>query len=85
MRKTQAREQKRRLKLRAVIDQATAQLNSKEGLQKAEQVRAKVMEEHKIAVSREYVCQVLRHDIGAKFKKIRKVPYLGNTSRCLLL
>ena len=29
--------------------------------------------------------QVLRHDLGAKYKKIKKIPYLGNSDRCLLL
>ena len=38
-----------------------------------------------IAVSRQYVCEVLRKDIGARFKPIKKIPFLGNSKRCLLL
>ena len=40
---------------------------------------------HGIIVSNQYVCKVLRHDVGAKFKRVRKVPYLGNSLRSLIL
>ena len=36
-------------------------------------------------MSTSYVSQVLRHDIGARYTRIQKVPYLGNSVRCLLL
>ena len=32
-----------------------------------------------------YIRAVLRHDIGARYKPIKRVPYLGNTNRCLIL
>ena len=83
----QAREKelKRRQKLRAVIAEALKHLSSKAGLFKAKQVSESVLTDHGIAVSNQYVCQVLRHDIGARFKLIRKIPYLGNHNRCLML
>ena len=28
---------------------------------------------------------MLRHDLGARYKRLRKVPYLGNADRCLIL
>ena len=34
---------------------------------------------------RQYICSVLQKDIGARFKRIRKIPFLGNSPRCLIL
>ena len=31
------------------------------------------------------MCGVLRHDIGARFQRVKRVPHLGNSTRCLLL
>lgn len=44
-----------------------------------------VSKSHGIKVSNSYVCQVLRNDIGLGYRQIKKVPYLGNTIRCLIL
>jgi len=36
-------------------------------------------------VTQVYICKVLRCDLGMSYKRIQKVPQLGNTPRCLLL
>ena len=60
-------------------------LNSKPGLLKSQQVVDKLAQQDGMQIKKHYVCQVLRHDIGARYKRVRKVPFLGNTARCLLL
>ena len=85
LQRARKKEMKGRQKLRAVITEALKHLNSKAGLFKAKQVSESVLEEHGIVVSNQYVCSVLRNDIGARFKLIRKIPYLGNHNRCLQL
>ena len=79
------REKKRREKLRAVINESIRQLKSQTGLIRAADVVSKLGTDDKVNVSLEYVRKVLRNDIGAKYAKIKKIPYLGNSDRCLLL
>ena len=83
--KASERETQRRKKLRVVINDCYQRLGSADGLDRAEQVRQSVLASHDIKVSRQYVSSVLRHDIGARYKRLRKVPFLGNTDRCLIL
>ena len=52
---------------------------------RAEDVKNSVQSEHNVTVSLEYVRSVLRNDIGAKYARIKKIPFLGNSDRCLLL
>ena len=68
-----------------MIDHSLKLLNSKAGLYKADQIRDSVREDSGLNVTRQYVSAVLSDDIGARYKRIRKVPWLGNTIRCLLL
>ena len=85
LQQARGREMKRREKLRAVVAEAHKHLSSKAGLFKAKQVTESVLADHGIAVSNQYVCSVLRSDIGARFKLIKKIPYLANHDRCLML
>ena len=43
------------------------------------------METHGLEVKTQYVRAVLRNDLGARYARIKKVPSLANTGRCLLL
>ena len=38
-----------------------------------------VFADKKLKVSTQYICSVLRNDIGARYKTIKRVPYLGNS------
>ena len=79
--KTRQREQKQTLKMRAVVKQSMKHLQSKSGLMNAQQVSDSVLNDHNIRVSNQYVCSILRSDIGARYKPNKKVPYLGNSVR----
>ena len=83
--KTREREMKRREKLRAVLNLSLRKLSDSQTLFKAADIQAEVLEQHGIKVSKTYVCGVLRHDIGAKYARVKKIPFLGNSTRCLLL
>lgn len=83
--KHRQREEKRRLKYRAVLERSISRLTSKEGLLNSRQVQQSVLEDHGIDVTRQYVSSVLRNDIGARYKPVKKVPFLGNSNRCLQL
>ena len=52
---------------------------------KSQQIQERVLQENGIKVDCRYIASVLRNDIGARYKPIRKVPYLGNSIRCLQL
>ena len=79
------REMKKRLKMRAVVQTSLRKLQDAETAFRAKDVKAAVEDEHGIEVSCQYVCKVLRHDIGAKYKRVKRIPFLGNSPRCLLL
>jgi len=68
-----------------VLNASLEQLQSERGLDKAVSIQTAVKEKHSLEVTIEYVRSVLRNDIGAKYKRVKKIPYLGNTDRCLLL
>ena len=79
------REEKRRFKLRVVIQHSLRHLGSKKGLLSSHHVQASILQEHGLYIERAYINTVLRHDIGARYKRIRKIPYLGNSVRCIAL
>ena len=83
--RTRAREMKRREKLRSVLDLALRKLHDGKSIIKAADIKAEVLAQHGIKVSTTYVCGVLRHDIGAKYARVKRIPFLGNSPRCLLL
>ena len=83
--KIKAREEKRKLKLRLVMEHSLKHLNSKVGLSNSKQVQKSIQEEHGLEVNQGYISSVLRNDIGARYKPIKKIPYIGNTARCLIL
>ena len=85
MKKTDQKEQRRRRRLRAVIQTCEEILNSRPGLWRAKQVTDSLKRNHELEMSKQYIFQVLRHDVGAKYKRIRKIPFLGNTLRCFVL
>ena len=82
---TRKRESKKREKLRAVVEKACELLQSKDGCTRAADIKDQVNASTDFTVSQEYVRQVLRCDIGAKYARIKKIPFLGNSDRCLLL
>ena len=79
------REHKRRSKLAAVIQESHYHLNSKTGLSNAAQVVSSVKEKFDLDVKPDYVRKVLRADLNQRYRRIKKVPFLGNTVRCLIL
>lgn len=79
------KEQQRRFKLRVVVEHANQHLQSQGGLQKSQHVADSIRQQHGVVVKPSYVSQVLRHDLGARYERLRKVPSLSNASRCLLL
>ena len=85
LRQVKDREDKRKAKLRAVVTQSLRHLNSEAGLENAKQVQESVKVRDGIEVNIRYVCAVLHHDVRARYKKVKKIPPLGNTSRCLQL
>ena len=68
------KEQKRRLKLRVVIEHAVRHLNSDKGLHNTKEVQESVKEEHGIDVKTNYISQVISNDLGCRWKRIRRVP-----------
>ena len=76
---------KRREKLRAVLGLSLRKLSDGQTLFKAADIQAEALAQHGIKVSKTYICGVLRHDIGAKYARVKKIPFLGNSSRCMLL
>ena len=82
---SRARFEKHRTKLRKVIEESLSHLNSATGLKTASQVKESIMAKFDTPVSCQYICQVLRKDLGARYTRVQKIPYLGNTTRCLLL
>ena len=82
---TRKRETKKREKLRTVIEKSCELLMSKAGCLRTIDIKDQVEKETDVKVSQEYVRQVLRCDIGAKYARIKKIPFLGNSDRCMLL
>ena len=83
--RTRARDAKRREKLRAVLELGLRKLGEGESMFRAADIQAEVLEQRGIKASPTYICGVLRHDIGAKYARVKRVPFLGNSPRCLLL
>lgn len=83
--KAAERETKRRQKYRAVVEQSLRLLNSDSGLRKAEEVAEVVHSESGFKVSQPYVCAVLKKDLGVTYQAIKRIPYRGNSTRCLAL
>ena len=79
------REEKRRHKLRVVLEHSLRRLVSWDGLSTAAELQRSIEDEHGLQVKHGYVCGILRHDIGARFQRVKRVPHLGNSTRCLLL
>ena len=44
-----------------------------------------MIEKHKIKVSNGYVCSVLRDDLNVMYRRIKRIPFHGNRTRCLIL
>ena len=76
---------KRRQKLRAVLDLSLRKLSDSQTLFKTADIQAEVLAEQGIKVSQTYVQGVLKHDIGAKYARVKRIPFLGNSTRCMLL
>ena len=68
-----------------MVGKAVKRLISEKRLHNSAQVQQDVMEDHDMKVGRQYIASVLRNDLGARYKPIKKVPFLGNSSRCLQL
>ena len=83
--KAAIKESARRLKLRAVLTESKKMLSSPKGLLKSSQVSEAVAERHSISVSDKYVSAVLRNDLGARYKRIKRIPFMGNSVRCQVL
>ena len=79
------KESARRLKLRAVLTESKKLLSSPKGLMKSTYVSEAVAERHKISVSDQYISAVLRNDLGARYKPIKRIPFMGNSVRCKVL
>ena len=83
--KAKAKEELRRLKLRAVLAESAKLLKSKQGLMIAKQVQDAVQLEHGVGVSRQYVGSVLREDLGVRYRAIKRIPFQANQPRCTFL
>lgn len=75
----------RKLRLKAVMKHARAAMASKHGLIRAEDVRTAALEHEGLNVTGSYVCSVLRADMGLRYRPVKLVNSLANTSRCLIL
>ena len=82
---SRAKEEARKLKLAHVMSVAENMLASTDGINRADDLRKRLSEECSIKVSSSYIRQVLRHDLGCRYRRIKKVPYHGNSPRCLIL
>ena len=68
-----------------MIDHSLRLLKSETGLRKSKDVVGAVRNEHDIKVSSQYVCTVLTKDLGIGYKAIKRIPFKGNSTRCLAL
>lgn len=68
-----------------MIEKSLKHLNSDEGLLKAQQVLESVFKDYCVKVSDNYVCAVLRNDLGARYQRIKRVAFQGNSIRALVL
>ena len=83
--KLAVKEQTRKNKINAVLTESKKLLNSPVGLLKVEDVNQKVEQNWGINVTSDYTRKVLHHDLNLRYRRIKKIPYLGNTSRSLIL
>ena len=48
-------------------------------------LQQKIQDESGQVLTKSYIRSVLHNDLGFRYKKLKKVPYHGNSTRCLLL
>lgn len=85
IKKSRDKEDMRRKKLRVVIDLSMKTITAADGLLNAQQIQESAMQDYGMKIRNQYIADVLRNDLGARFKRVKKVPFLGNTDRCLIL
>ena len=60
-------------------------LNSDDGLYTAQHVSDPILAKEGIQVSNQFISDILRNYLGAGFILIKKIPFHGNSARCLVL
>ena len=68
-----------------MIIAATSKLELNHIISKASQITELVKEQSRIDVKDSFVIRVFKQDINLRYKKIQRVPFLGNTERSLVL
>ena len=85
MAKATIKEASRKARYQAVVEVARKLERQGSGFTKAQLVVDAVKQSHGIDVSLSYVCSVLRHDLGVTYRCFKRIPFLGNSPRCLML
>ena len=68
-----------------IIVKTTEMIEAKKSILKAETIKNMVERDCDLKVTNALVRQVFREDLGLKYKKIKRLPYTGNSERNLIL
>lgn len=79
------KEQSRIEKVQMVIEEARDILSTQKHIWRSQQVSDQVKMRRKTHVSMHFVGEVLRKCMHMRYKKVKRVPFQGNSARCLVL
>ena len=79
--KLHARSNKSSLVMTAVTDFKSAE----QQIWKAEQLAGYIMDTRQVQLSNAFVASVMRNHLGMRYKKVRRIPWQGNTERAVVL
>ena len=60
-------------------------LREEQAIIKASQVKYRVRKEHSMEVTNQQVRKIFREELGMKYKRIKKIPFQGNSEQNLVL
>ena len=81
----QNREEVRKSKV-ANVEKATNEiLATAKNVWRRAQIVDHVKQKYDMKVSKELVSQVLRHRLHMRYRKVKRIPFQGNSERCLVL
>ena len=68
-----------------IVETAENILSNEQQILKSSVVKHKVFEDHQLEVTNKQVCQVMKDQMGMRYKKVKLISYNGNSERNLIL
>ncbi len=81
----QTSEEQQQLKLAKVVAAIQTMREQKLPIWRTSLVQDAVLRDHGLRVRRPYVAHVLRHALKMRYRRVKPIPFDGNSDRCLIL